>query len=131
MIAGFGLDFQQAKIGLATIRYYRFNEMHVVPGSEIPAYFLAQPSTPLGFMFGLQGTEFQPDKLDVQHHAAGYAICQGSHVVLQFRDRPELARQALETIQRQKLDRLCHIGEQGKDGMTILVRSKRYEVSGR
>ena len=36
----------------------------------------------------------------------------------------EPARQALEAIQRQKFDCLCHIGGQGKEGMTIILRSR-------
>jgi hypothetical protein len=129
LLAGFGADLQQAQKALAAIRYYRFTELRAVAGGDGAAYFLAHAAAPRGLMLGLQGVELQPDKLDVQLHAEGYAVCQGSRVVLQFRDRPEPARQALETIQRQKLDRLCHIGEPGKGGMTILVRS-RSEFSG-
>ncbi len=115
---------QQAHMAVATIRYYRFNEAHAVNGEAGSSYFLAQGAAQRGIMLGLHGTEFQPEKLEVQHHSTGYVICQGSRVVLQFRDRPEPARQALETIQRQKLDRLCHLGEPGKEGMTIVVRSR-------
>ena len=128
-IASFGTNFEQSKMGLAAIRYYRFHELHVVAGGETPAYFLANATSPLGIMLGLHGTEFLPEKLEVQHNAAGYAICQGPLVVLQFRDRPEPARQVLESIQRQKLDRMWQVGEEGKNGMTILVRSRRQEGS--
>jgi len=121
VLAGFGANLQQSQAALAAIRYYRFTEVRAVAGGDGSAYFLANGASPRGLMLGLQGEELQPDKLDVQHRAEGYAVCQGSHVILQFRDRPEPARQALEAIQRQKLDRLCHVGQ---EGMTMLVRSR-------
>ena len=122
-LASFG-NLLQAQMAMATIRYYRFNELRAVSGEEGSSYFLAQATNARGVMPGLKGTEFQPEKLEIQHQPAGYAICQGSRVILQFRDRPEPARQALEAIQRQKLDRLCHVGEQDKERITIVVRSR-------
>ena len=85
ILAGFG-TLQQAHLALSVIRYYHFNELRAISGEEGSSYILAQGDTRRGVMLGLQGTEFKPEKLEVQHHPEGYAICQGSRVVLQFRD---------------------------------------------
>ena len=122
VLAGFGADLHQAQAALSAIRYYRFTEVRA--GGDCPAYFLANGASPRGLTLGLRGEELQPDKLDVRRLAEGYAVCQGARVVLQFRDRQEPALQALEAIQRQKLDRVCRLGPQGGGGVTILVRSR-------
>ena len=120
VLTGFAGDLQQAQLALSAIRYYRFNELRRGDG---PAYFLAHGASPRGLMLGLRGTEIQPEKLDVQRRPEGYAVCQGTLAVLQFGERPEPARQALEAIQRMKLDRVCHLGGD-KEGMTILVKTR-------
>ena len=124
VLATFGPNLHQAQMALAAVRHYRFQEQRTLAGDAPLAYFLANAAVPRGLMLGMQGSEFQPEKLDVQHLDAGYAICQGPRVVLQFRERPEPARQALEAIQRQKLDCLYHVGDQGKGGMTLVLKSQ-------
>lgn len=122
VLTGFGGDLQQAQMALAAIRYYRFDEVRS-GGDDGPAYCLSHGASPRGLMLGLRGTEVRPDKLDVQRRPEGYAVCQGTLAVLRFGERPEPARQALEAIQRMKLDRVCHIGGD-KEGMTILVKTR-------
>jgi hypothetical protein len=79
---------------------------------------------PRGMMLGLNGTPFQPEQVAVQQVGTQYALCQGNRVLLEMGPRPDGARKLLDQIKVNRYDCLCRVGGQGKEGVTLLVRSR-------
>jgi hypothetical protein len=124
VLADFGPKVNEARLALAALRYYRPREQYRVGSGPGQAYYVAGMAAPRGVMLGLQGQPFQADKLEVRQVGQRYVLCSGEREVLPVGDRRDDATRALETIQRQHVDRLCRVGEPGKEGLTILVRSR-------
>jgi hypothetical protein len=124
VLASFGASAHDARLALSALRHYRFTEQ-VRLGGDQPylTYYVAGGAAPRGVLMGVPVEEFKPDQLELKQVATGYALCQGQRVVLKLRDKPDDGRKLLESIQRNKCDRLCRIGEPGKEAMTFLVRS--------
>jgi hypothetical protein len=125
VLANFGPSVQDARLALSALRHYRFTEQ-VRLGGDSPylTYFLANSAAPRGAPMGVRAEEFKPDKLELKQVETGFALCQGPRVVLRLRDSQDDGKKLLETIQRTKCDRVCRIGEPGKEAMTFLVRSR-------
>lgn len=124
VLASFGAA-HDARLALAALRHYRFTEQMRVGGDQpYLAYYIANGSAPRGVMLGVPAEEFNPEKLELKQVPTGFALCQGPRVVLRLREKQDDGRKLLESIQRAKCDRLCRIGEPGKEPMTFLVRSR-------
>jgi hypothetical protein len=125
VLAEFGSNVQEARLALSALRYYRFREQwRMGSGPAARAWYVAGATSPRGLMMGLSGQAFQPDKLQVQKVDERFVLCNGQQVVLRLGERREVAAQALETIKRNHVDRLCQVGDPGKTPITILVRSR-------
>jgi hypothetical protein len=124
VLANFGANLNEARLALSAVRYYRFTELHRVGGAQ-PAVNYCTPSllAPRGVMLGLHAQVLMPEQMAVQPLGEGYALYSGNQVVMKVGEHAE-ARRLVELIKSNKYDRLCQIGEPGKDGMTILVRSR-------
>ena len=125
LLGNFGPNMQDARTALAAVRYYRFTEqMHAGDPARPVCYYLANSNSPHGVMFGLSAESFEPDKAAVQNIADGYVLAAGPQVLLHLGERKDQAEKLLETIRRNKYDRLARLGEPGREAMTILVRSR-------
>lgn len=125
VLARFGSSANHAQQAMAALRYYRFTEQNRL-GGEQPyfTYYLANNQSPRGVMMGVNAERFDPDKVEVRQVGENFALCQGQRVLVQLRQQQDDARKLLESIQRNKYDRLCRIGDPGKEAMTFLVRSR-------
>ncbi|MFO0846292.1 MAG: hypothetical protein U0797_28610 [Gemmataceae bacterium] len=125
VLANFGPSAHDARTALSALRHYRFTEQ-VRLGGDTPylTYFLAGGAAPRGVPLGVRAEEFKPDQLELKQVVTGYALCQGPRVVLQLRESQGDGKKLLESIQRNRCDRVCRIGEPGKEAMTFLVRSR-------
>lgn len=125
-LANFGPNVNEARLALSAVRHYRFTEKWRTGGEgQVINYCTASGQSPRGLLLGLQAQPLQPEKLEVKKSETGaYALCNGRQVVLQMGQRPDDARRLLEVIQKNKYDRLCQIGEPGKDGLALLVKSR-------
>ena len=124
-LGNFGASVQDARMALAAMRYYRFTErLHAGDAQHPFSYYLPNAQAPHGLMMGLAAETFEPEKLSVEKAADGYALTAGKQVLVRLGDRADEARDLLEVIKRNKLDRLCKVGEPGKAAMTFLVRSR-------
>lgn len=120
-----GPNQQDARLALSAVRHYRFTEQHRFGGDQpYMTYFTAPGTAPRSVMLGLQAVEFQPDKLELKKVESGYALCQGEKVIVRLREREEDGTKLLESIRRNRYDRLCRIGEPGREAMTFLVRTR-------
>lgn len=125
LLANFGYSAQDGRLALSAVRHYRFTEQWRLGGANpYLSYYIANATAPRSLLLGIRAEEFQPQKLELKHLETGYALCEGPRVVLRLRDSEEEGRQLLETIKRHRCDRLCKIGEPGKETMTFLVRSR-------
>jgi hypothetical protein len=122
VLASFGSDQEAARLALAVVQHYHLTEQCLV-GRPRPvfSYFLATGQAPRGLMFGLTGGTFQAEKLTVERLGRQWALCEGDRVLLILGDQAEEARDLLETIRRQRFDRLVHIGPP-EMGMSLLLR---------
>jgi hypothetical protein len=125
LLGNFRANMQGATNALAAVRYYRFTEQMNVgdPPSQVCCY-LTNSQSPRGLMFGLPAESFEPQKVAVEKGADGYHLAAGTHVLLRLGGRKDQADRLLESIRRNRYDRLCRLGEPGQEAMTILVRSR-------
>jgi hypothetical protein len=125
VLASFGGDEHSARTALSAIHYYRFTEQCQVgqPATHFQ-YYMTNGQPPRGLMLGLSSQAFQPETVSVQQLGLSWAICSGSHVLLECGPHPEDARHLLEVIQRNKFDRLCRVGDSHTPGMTFLVKTR-------
>jgi hypothetical protein len=125
VLANFGTNVHDARLALSAVRHYRFTEQHHLGGERpVLSYCAATSAAPRGVMLGLHAQVLLPEQMEVQQVGTAYALTSGKHVVLRLGEQPEEARRLLEVIRSNRYDRLCRLGEPGKPGMTILVRSK-------
>ncbi len=125
VLGSFGPNVQDARSALSAMRYYRFNEQ-CRPGGDakLPRYFLASQQSPRGLMLGLNGRSFKPEQVEVRHLESGYVVTDGQTVLLEFGQHKQEAEQLAEAIRNDKFDEICTLGHEGKEAMTILVRSR-------
>jgi hypothetical protein len=125
VLADFGADEYAARQGLSVVQYYRFTERRQIGGaSDAFAYFLTAGQAPHGVMFGMEGQEFQPDRLQVRQIEGRWSVCVGDFPLVRMGAAPEDANQVLDVIQRQHFDRLYRLGAGDGKGMTFFVRSR-------
>jgi hypothetical protein len=120
VLASFGADEEAARRALSVLHYYHFTEQYRI-GHPQPlfSFFLINGQPPLGLMFGLGGTAFQPDHLSIEQLGPNWSLCEGDRVLVMLEDKKEDAEQLLDVIRLHKFDRLCRIG-----GMTFFVRAR-------
>jgi hypothetical protein len=125
VLASFGPNERDARQGLAALQHYHFTEQRQI-GRPRPAftYYLVNGEAPRGLMFGLGSVPFQPDALALRELDGNWTLADGNKPILQFGDRAEEAKQALQVIQKYRFDHLYRIGPGGTTGMTVLVRSR-------
>jgi hypothetical protein len=125
VLANFGTNVHEARLALSALRYYRFTEQLRVGGAQpVLTCCVAGPAAPRGLMMGLSGQAFQPDKLEVREMDGRCCLCSGQQVVLRLGDRSDEAARVLDRIKQSHVDRLCRVGDAGKEGMTMLLRSR-------
>jgi hypothetical protein len=124
VLENFGGNVQDARMALSALRHYRFTERWRTDRPGGFDYYLANGQSPRGLMFGLTGDSFAPDKVELQQEAGEYALVDGPRVLLRFGAKAEEAHKALEAIQRGKFDRVCKLGEPGKEPMTLFLHSR-------
>jgi hypothetical protein len=122
-LENFGVNVQDARMALSAVRYYRFTERWRASGERPADYYLANGQSPRGMLFGLRGEAFEPDKVEVKEEQGGCSLVQGRRVLLRLGDREEAGR-LLEAVQRNKFDRVCKLGDPGREAMTVFVRSR-------
>jgi hypothetical protein len=124
VLGNFGGNGEDARQALSIIRYYRFCELWHMSDQPSTCYYLANVQAPRGLMFGLQGESFVPDQVTLQQTGDSYDLVEGKRVLLHAGEQQEQAKKLLEAIKNSKCDRLCKLGEAGKEArMTFLVRS--------
>jgi hypothetical protein len=124
-LADFGPNERDARQALNAVQHYRFTE-HCLIGRTTPsfAYFLVNGQEPRGLIFGVSDTPFEWELLSVRQLGGAFVISDGIRVLLNFGDKDDDAKQALQVIRRYQFDHLCHIGSPGTPGMTFLVRTR-------
>ena len=123
-IASFGRNDRLAREAERVVQHYRFTE-HCRIGQPTPSFtfFLVSGQPPRGVLFGLNDLPFRPEALRVQQVAGFWAVCDGDRPILQFGDKADDARTAVQVIQRFHFDHLCRVGD-SESGMSFLVRSR-------
>jgi hypothetical protein len=125
VLADFGNNAHEARLALSAVRYYRFTEEHRVGGDQpVVNYCTASMMAPRGVMLGLHSQSLTPEQLQVQQVGDGFALCSGGQVVMKLGGQREEASRLLEVIKENRYDRLCQLGEPGKQGLALLVRSR-------
>jgi hypothetical protein len=124
-LANFGCHEWDAREALRVIHHYRFTE-HCRVGAQGPpfSYFLVDGTAPRGVLFGLHTVQFRPDTLTVRGSNGAWAIYDSNRTILQFGDRADEARRALQLIQHYQFDHLCQVGNLPTPAMTFLVRER-------
>jgi hypothetical protein len=124
-LANLGTNVQDARTAISALRYYRFTEQHRFGGPQpYFTYFPAPGVAPRGLMLGLRGQEIQTKDLKIAQENHEYVLMQKETPVIRLRDREADAKTLLDTIQRNQYDRICRLGEPGKETMSILIRSR-------
>jgi hypothetical protein len=123
VLASFGADELLARKALLAFQYYRFNELCLV-GPENPRahFYTINGLPPHGELFGVPMVSLIPEKLTVQKQDSNYVIAQGTDVLLAVGDRPEDARQLLDWIQRQRVERLARLMTPEGQGMMFFLK---------
>src|SRR5208337_3908069 len=107
LLANFGTNFEDARTALAAVRYYRFTEqLHAGDAGRPVCYYLTNAQSPHGLMFGLPAEMFDPEKVAIQKSPDGCCLADGQHVLLRMGERKDQAEKLLESIHRNKYDRL-------------------------
>jgi hypothetical protein len=124
-LADFGHDRVSAERALTAVQYYRFSEQCLVGGPQpCFSYYLVNGRAPQGSMYGTQAQAFQPETVQVRQIGQRWALVAQDQPLVQLRDKPEEAKQLLDTIQRNRFDHLCRIGPDEEHGLTFFVRSR-------
>jgi hypothetical protein len=124
-LANFGPNVTDARLALSAVRYYRFTEEHRVGGERpLVNYCTASMMAPRGVMLGLNTQVLAPEALQVRQVGEGFVLCSNGAVVMKLGDRREEAARLLEVIKANRYDRLCQLGEPGKQGLALLLRSR-------
>ncbi|MFM7149164.1 MAG: hypothetical protein ACKO23_04910 [Gemmataceae bacterium] len=126
ILNNFGANQFAGQQALAVLRHYRFNEQWRIgdPRNPEQTYYIASQQAPRGMIMGLPAEEIAAEKMEIRRVDEGFALAQGAKVVLPLGDQERDAKRILESIQRNKCDRVCRLGEPGKANMTFLVRSR-------
>jgi hypothetical protein len=125
VLATFSSSDQDARLALEAIRHYHFIERWQVGGEGHPLFcYLANGQSPRGILFGLHPESFEPNQVALKQSESGCNLVAGERVLLRFGERQEEAARILETIQRNKLDRLCKVGNPEHEEVAFLVRSR-------
>lgn len=125
VLANFGTNSHEAKLALSAVRHYRFTEEHRLGGEKpVVGYCATSLMSPRGVMLGLHAQVLVPDHLQVQQVGEGFALCSNGQVVMKLGERQEEATRLMEMIKTNRYDRLCQLGEPGKQGLALLMRSR-------
>jgi hypothetical protein len=124
MLANLGSNANEARMAMSALRYYRFTEQRRIREPVPLSYCLAGPQSPHTTLFGMQGDSFFPEKLKVEQTLDGYALVNGTHILLRFGAKQEEAQKVLEVIQQNKLDQLSCVGDPGREPMLFFVRTR-------
>lgn len=124
VVADFGPNEREAKLGEMAFRTSRFTEQCVI-GHPKPVftYFLANGQPPRGLPLGAPSIAFRPDDLSVRQINGAWTICDFTRPLFAFGDKAEEAKEALKAIQKHRFDAYCRLG-QGDPAMTILARTR-------
>ena len=122
-LVNFGPHSTEAQQGLQALRYYRFTELHQL-ASTGASYFTAPKAAPHALPAGLHGEDFRPEQLEIKQTGGVYSLCQKDRVILQLGSQESEARQVLDSIKRDRFDRVCRIGKPGQETMTFLLRTR-------
>ncbi len=123
-LAHFGRSERDAKQALTMLQRYQFTERCTIGGPKPEcSYYLTYGKPPRGLYFGISQVAFRPEALAIQEREGGFALTEGSRVLVQF-EREADARQALHVVQQHRFDHWCHVGRPGQEGMTFFVKAR-------
>lgn len=123
VVANFGLDEVEARKAMDVLTHYRVSEQCVLGHPQpVLSYFLSNGKAPHGILPGITNVQFEGNNLAVKPAEGGWAVYNGTNVLVPCGQNRADALEALQTLQQYKFDEMCKIG-QGDQGLTIFVRS--------
>jgi hypothetical protein len=124
-LANFGPHDTDARLALNVVRFYHVTEQGVIGGPRpLFNYFLCNGQAPHGYMLGVENMPFHPDALTVRQAGDSWLIYDGGRALLNFGDRPDDARRALDVIRHYQFDTLCRVGHADTGGLTFFIRAR-------
>ncbi len=107
----FGKSESEARQALKIIQHYQMEERCFV-GRPNPSmtYFLSDGEAPKGSMRGEDCTPFNPLNLEVRSISGRWKIVEGSHWLMDFGNKADEAKTALQIIKKYGFNRLCFVG---------------------
>ncbi len=107
----FGTSKSEAESALEIIKYYGMNSQCFVGRPQASMeYYLVNGDAPVGPMIGEDAIPFDPYALEVKRVQGRWKIVEGSHLLMDFDQQEEEARQALDIILRYDFHYMCYVG---------------------
>lgn len=107
----FGASKSEAKQALEIIKYYGMNSQCFVGRPQASMeYYLVNGDAPVGPMAGEDAVSFNPYSLEVRRVQGSWKIVEGDHWLMDFGQKEEEARQALNIILRYGFNYMCYVG---------------------
>jgi hypothetical protein len=110
----FGSNQNEARQALRIIKHYRMNQSCFV-GRPDPSfqYLLISGNTPAGSISGDDCIGFNPNNIQVKRLSGRWKIVEGNHVMFDFGNKVNEARQALAIIKKYRFTQSCFVGRPG------------------
>jgi hypothetical protein len=123
-VGHFGPAERDGRAALETLEQFRVTELCRIGESGF-GFFLANGRAPQGSVVGTGAKPFRPEMLNVRQVGNTWAVCDGSHPLVDFGDRADDARHALAAIREFKFDHVAQVGN-GRLGNVYLFVNTRY-----
>jgi hypothetical protein len=120
----FGPAERDGRTTLETLEPFRLTEVCRFGDSGF-AFFLSNGRAPQGSVVGTGAKPFRPEMLNVRQIGDKWAVCDGSHPLIDFGDKADDARHALAAIREFKFDYFTQVGN-GRLGNVYLFVKTRY-----
>jgi hypothetical protein len=121
VLGKFGPNEREARDALRTLQDQRVTEL-IRLGPDGFHLFLSHGQPIRGTVLGHRGQAFTPASLVLRESGGSWQICDGVRPLLDFGDRADEAKQALQLIQFFKLDYLSQVGSPLRGGMRVLLK---------
>ncbi len=122
VLARFGGKQYEASEALRLLAHYGLSVQMAVGQPVHFSYFLAVGRPPRGVPLGVAARAFQPDGLVVRQVGERWCICDNGEPLLKFGSDFLEAKNFLELIRKERVNRLCLLGASAEEGMTLLIR---------
>ena len=123
-VGRFGPAERDGRAALETLEQFRLTELCRIGESGF-GFFLANGRAPQGSVIGTGAKPFRPEMLNVRQVGNSWAVCDGSHPLVDFGDKADDARHALAAIREFKFDHFAEVGN-GRIGNVYLFVKTRY-----